>query len=169
MTQDETNDARAAAIEEEARYLPTVERVYRNDQIEVLWEPSLCIHVGACFTGLPQAFDPRRRPWVDVNGATPDEISEVVQRCPTGALHYRRRDGGPQETAGDVVTVQPRTNGPLFVRGPIQVIDIQGNVAREDTRLALCRCGQSGNKPYCDGTHREIGFRTEPFLARPDE
>jgi len=131
----------------------------------VLWEPSLCIHVGACFTNLLPVFDPRRRPWVDVNAATPDEIAEVVRQCPTGALHYRRLDGGSQEDGGDTVTVQPRTNGPLFLRGPVRIVDIRGEVVREDTRLALCRCGASRNKPFCDGTHREIGFRAEPLVA----
>ncbi|MCK9520609.1 MAG: (4Fe-4S)-binding protein, partial [Dehalococcoidia bacterium] len=142
-----------AVIEEEARYLPTVERVYRSDAIEVLWEPSLCIHVGTCFRGLPEVFDPRARPWVNIEGASPEEIAAVVEQCPSGALHYRRRDGGPQEEAGSEVTVQPRTNGPLLLRGPIEVIDVQGNVVRTDTRLALCRCGASENKPYCDGSH----------------
>src|SRR5688572_13680724 len=77
MTNDYAGDPQE--VEEEARYLPTVERVYRNEAIEVLWEPSLCIHVGACFTSLLPVFDPRRRPWVDVNAATPDEIAEVVR------------------------------------------------------------------------------------------
>jgi CDGSH-type Zn-finger protein len=55
--------------------------------------------------------------------------------------------------------VQPRTNGPLFVRGRVRVIDAQGKVVREATRAAFCRCGQSSNKPFCDGTHRAVGFR----------
>jgi len=55
--------------------------------------------------------------------------------------------------------VQPRTNGPLFVRGKVQIVDAQGDVIREDTRIALCRCGQSANKPFCDGTHQAVGFR----------
>jgi len=152
-------------IENEARYLPTVERVYRNENLEVLWEPSLCIHVGACFTNLLPVFNPQRRPWVNLNAASPDEIAEVIRQCPTGALHYRRFDGGPQEEPDSEITIQPRTNGPLFLRGPLKVVDIRGNVVREDTRLALCRCGASGNKPYCDGTHREFGFRTRPLIA----
>ena len=55
--------------------------------------------------------------------------------------------------------MQPRTNGPLFVRGKVQIVDAQGDVIREDTRIALCRCGQSANKPFCDGTHQAVGFR----------
>jgi CDGSH-type Zn-finger protein len=51
-------------------------------------------------------------------------------------------------------------NGPLFLRGQLRIVDGTG-VVREATRVALCRCGGSGNKPFCDGTHREIGFRTD--------
>ena len=88
-----------------------------------------------------------------------DAIADAVMTCPTGALSFARHDGGEQEAAPDEMAVQPRTNGPLFLRGRIRVVDVQGNVTREATRVALCRCGGSSNKPYCDGTHRAIGFK----------
>ena len=50
-------------------------------------------------------------------------------------------------------------DGPLFVRGDITVTDEAGAIVRHDTRMALCRCGGSANKPFCDDTHRRIGFR----------
>jgi CDGSH-type Zn-finger protein len=56
--------------------------------------------------------------------------------------------------------VEPRPNGPLFVRGLVRMVDEDGQLIREDTRLALCRCGASENKPFCDGSHRRIGFTT---------
>ena len=55
--------------------------------------------------------------------------------------------------------VEVRPNGPLFVRGAVRVVDAAGQVITEETRLALCRCGASRNRPFCDNTHREIGFR----------
>jgi hypothetical protein len=97
---------------------------------------------------------------VNVDAANPDEIAAAVVSCPTGALHFRRLDGGEQEESAEDVSVDPRPNGPLFLRGRIRVLDGDGRVVREDTRVALCRCGGSGNKPFCDGTHRRIGFRT---------
>jgi len=136
-------------------------RVYANDAIEVAWEPRLCIHTRRCVRGLGQVFDPDARPWIDVDAATPDEIAATILACPTGALHFRRHDGGAQEEAALETTVEPRLNGPLFVRGPLKVVDADGRVLREDTRLALCRCGASGNKPFCDGSHRRVGFRSE--------
>jgi CDGSH-type Zn-finger protein len=59
----------------------------------------------------------------------------------------------------------PRPNGPLFIRGRVRIIDPDGRLIREDTRLALCRCGASENKPFCDGSHRRVGFTTAPAAA----
>jgi uncharacterized Fe-S cluster protein YjdI len=135
-------------------------RVYANDAIEVQWEPRLCIHTGNCWRRLGEVFDPEARPWIKVDAAEADRIAETILTCPTGALHYRRLDGGPQEDAQEPTTIDPRPNGPLFVRGRVRIVDADANVIREDTRLALCRCGGSGNKPFCDGSHRTIGFET---------
>ena len=135
-------------------------QVYANDAIEVHWEPKLCIHSRSCVQRLGQVFDPERRPWIDVDGADPDTIAATVLTCPTGALHFRRLDGGVQEQPLPEMTVEPVPNGPLFVRGRIRIVDADGAVLREDTRAALCRCGASGNKPFCDGSHRRVGFST---------
>jgi len=148
----------AGDVQEERKRLG-VERVYRNDQIAVSWEPKFCIHAGYCFRGLPHVFKPLERPWVDVNAASPDEIATTVMRCPTGALHFERLDGGPQEAVPEETTISERPNGPLYVRGRLKIRCQDGSI-REETRVALCRCGQSANKPFCDGTHRRIGFRT---------
>jgi uncharacterized Fe-S cluster protein YjdI/CDGSH-type Zn-finger protein len=134
-------------------------RVYRTRSvgIEVQWEPRLCIHSRNCVRNLGAVFDPERRPWVDADAADPDAVAAAVETCPTGALHYVRTDGGPQEAAGEL-TVTPMPKGPLFLRGHVRIQDAGGNVIREDTRVALCRCGASGNKPFCDGSHNRIGF-----------
>lgn len=141
-------------------------RVYRNGAIEVQWEPALCIHTRSCVHELGEVFDPTARPWIDVDAAEPDAIAKTVLGCPTGALHFRRLDGGPQESPAEEVTVEPRPDGPLFVRGRLKIVDADGRVIREDTRLALCRCGASENKPFCDGSHRRVGFMTG--AERPD-
>jgi len=147
---------------DEARYGPTVKKRYANDRIAVTWEPEYCIHAAECLHRLPGVFDAWRRPWVDVENASPDEIADVVMRCPTGALHHTRLDGGPEEPASDEPTVFPEPNGPLLVQGRLRIVDQDGCVIREDTRIALCRCGGSANKPFCDGTHSKIRFRSEP-------
>lgn len=133
-------------------------RVYEDARIRVLWEPSLCIHTKRCVSGLPEVFDVGARPWIRVEAAEADRIAETVATCPTGALHFDRLDGGKQEEPAAETVVEPRPNGPLFLRGRIRIEDANGNVVREDTRVALCRCGGSANKPFCDGSHRTNGF-----------
>ena len=142
-------------------------RTYATDAIAVEWEPKLCIHTENCVRGLPQVFDGSRRPWVLVDAADADAVAATVMTCPTGALHFRRLDGGAQEEPDAETTIEPRTNGPLFVRGKVRILDSEGELIREDTRVALCRCGASKNKPFCDGSHREIGFTTAS--PGPDE
>lgn len=148
-------------METEPRHAPDVARSYQGDGIRVLWEPKLCIHIANCIRHSPGVFDPLARPWISATRATADHIAQAVESCPTGALRYERTDGGPQEAPTSPTAVQPRRNGPLFVRGELHVKDTQDNVTRTATRIALCRCGQSSNKPFCDATHRAIGFQAE--------
>lgn len=143
----------------EDRKRPGVARSYRNDQIEVDWEPELCTHTARCLQGLPQVFDRNRRPWVIVDGASADEIAATIMKCPTGALRFRRLDGGSQEPLLEQATIEARPNGPLYLRGNLHIIDQDGTVHKLP-RAALCRCGQSANKPFCDGTHRTVHFNT---------
>ncbi|MBF6599585.1 MAG: (4Fe-4S)-binding protein [Dehalococcoidia bacterium] len=146
-------------MEEGERKQPGVAREYRSEQIVVYWEPAYCIHTARCLEGLPQVFDVRRRPWIDITAASADAIAGVVAGCPTGALSFARLDGGPQEQAPADTEVTVWRNGPLFLRGRIRIVGADGSPVREATRVALCRCGGSDNKPFCDGTHRANGFR----------
>ena len=134
-------------------------RTYENESIAVEWYPERCIHTARCIMGLPDVFDPRRRPWIVLDGHTADEIAEVVERCPTGALHYRRLDGGPDEVPPAEPAIRATRDGPLYVHGHVVIQDEAGGVFREDTRVALCRCGHSRQMPFCDNSHRLVGFR----------
>ncbi|MHA7275247.1 CDGSH iron-sulfur domain-containing protein [Arthrobacter sp. HLT1-21] len=81
-------------------------------------------------------------------------------------------DGVAEEGAGDevsAVSTGPRQtivafpDGPLLVRGDFDIVDPDGNQLRRSRKtVALCRCGASVIKPYCDGSHKLIGFKTEP-------
>jgi uncharacterized Fe-S cluster protein YjdI len=136
-------------------------KAYRAEGIVVYFDPRLCIHAQECVRGLPAVFDRTHKPWIAPDRAAPDQIAAVVTRCPTGALHFERTDGGPAEAEPqeNVVTLAP--NGPLYVRGSIVVTDAEGVEVRRDTRVALCRCGHSKQKPFCDNSHLEAGFRAE--------
>lgn len=132
---------------------------YEGDGIAVLFEARRCIHAGECVSHLPGVFNPDSRPWIDAGGAAADDIARVVEQCPSGALTYERTDGRAGEAipsgAPVVVTV---VDGPLYVRGAIEVVDFEGRVVTGGPRVALCRCGASKNKPYCDNSHTEAGF-----------
>ena len=141
------------------RKQPGVQREYRTGQIVVYWEPQLCIHTARCLRGLPQVFDINRRPWIKVEAASADQIAEVVARCPTSALRFERLDGGPQEQAPEQTTIQATPDGPLYVRGDLKIID-QDRSIHKLKRAALCRCGHSKNKPFCDGSHWEVDFKS---------
>lgn len=135
---------------------------YTSPDIVVTFHGVRCIHSANCVRGLPQVFDTKMRPWIQPNNSTADAIADVVGRCPTGALHYRRLDGGAEEPDPDEVTIRVQRDGPVHVRGRVKVYDAEGNLLREDVRMALCRCGHSSNKPFCDETHKKVGFRDPP-------
>jgi uncharacterized Fe-S cluster protein YjdI/CDGSH-type Zn-finger protein len=137
-------------------------RTYEDDSIRVLWDSSLCIHTGFCISAGSGAFDPQRRPWVDLDLAETDVIAQAVEACPTGALRYERLDGGAQEEPQSPTTIVPWPNGPLFVRGSIEVTDRRGDVFLAGPRVSLCRCGASRNQPFCDLSHRDSGFTDNP-------
>jgi uncharacterized Fe-S cluster protein YjdI len=63
---------------------------YSNGEVTVVWQPSLCIHSAIYARGLPQVFDPRRRPWVVLDGHTTQQIVDQVEACPSGALSIER-------------------------------------------------------------------------------
>jgi putative redox protein len=65
--------------------------IYTNGELSVAWKPGLCKHAARCATQLQQVFDPKARPWVNMDGATSKEIEEQVARCPTGALSIAKR------------------------------------------------------------------------------
>ena len=130
-------------------------RTYESDDATVTWDQHRCIHYAACVRGLPDVFDPDRKPWVEPENAEPEAVFEVVTRCPTGALHFRRPDGTDPETVPDRNRVTIAADGPLYVRGDVTIQNAEGEVLLRDTRVALCRCGKSSNKPLCDNSHRD--------------
>ena len=131
---------------------------YEGKERVVTYDLKRCIHAAECVHGLPQVFDPKARPWISPDAADLDALQDTVSRCPTGALHLERADGAAGEKPSEENTVMVAADGPLYVRGEIQILDAGGNVTLNDTRVALCRCGASSNKPYCDGSHAGADF-----------
>lgn len=131
---------------------------YAGDEATVTWNKTRCIHAAACVRGLPAVFDTSQKPWVRPDEAALEELSEVVARCPTGALKLARSDG-EKEPIPEKNTVRTAPGGPLYCQGELVVTSAEGDLLVEDTRVALCRCGASANKPYCDNSHKDAGFR----------
>ncbi len=140
---------------------------YRGQSILVTFDAKRCIHAAECVHGLPGVFDPQARPWIDPDGAAVDEVTDVVVRCPAGALKLERLDGGAGESTPDDNTIAVVADGPFYARGDVEVVDATGSVVVRDTRVALCRCGASDAKPLCDGKHTEAGFRDSGAIPDP--
>lgn len=138
-----------------------MEKRYSNDDITVVWKPDVCIHSALCWKGLVSVFNPRNRPWIDLSAAETEAIIAQVEKCPSGALSwYKNSEAGAEPEKVDVETiVEVTSNGPLMVYGNIKVRDSEGNETTKHKVTAFCRCGASGNKPYCDGSHRKIDFK----------
>jgi uncharacterized Fe-S cluster protein YjdI len=151
---------------------PAATREYVGAGITVHWDSGRCIHARNCWRGAPTVFHPAARPWVSLDGADANEVARVIDTCPSGALTYTRTDGAPNDRAGraageglteTAVTITPRANGPLSVRGPVGLTRPDGST-QVSQRLLLCRCGHSTSKPNCDGSHGRVGF-TAPGIS----
>jgi len=130
---------------------------YENDKIKVTYDSKRCIHSAECVKNLPSVFDPNNKPWIVVDNASADEIKEAVHHCPTGALKYSDTDTEEKPSRSNTITIGP--DGPLYLRGDIEIQNADGETILEDSRVALCRCGESDNKPLCDDTHKDIDFK----------
>lgn len=132
---------------------------YSNGEVTIVWKPNLCIHSTNCISGLPDVFDMNKRPWINAKGADTDEIITQVNKCPSGALSYylnHQKEKGEKEMNNVKITLVE--NGPMLVNGKVELKNSKGEVIETEETVALCRCGGSKNKPFCDGTHHTNGF-----------
>ena len=157
-------------------------RKYSNGEITVYWKPDSCVHASHCYRELIDVFDPGRRPWVDMYGATTPEIINTVNMCPTDALtwkwneeeknldvdesntnhvNFRRPELLSKDNdVSDInpVSVKVMSEGPLIIKGSFTV-EYNGHVKEvKESLISLCRCGASNHLPFCDGMHRKVDF-----------
>jgi CDGSH-type Zn-finger protein/uncharacterized Fe-S cluster protein YjdI len=132
---------------------------YPGAAIDVVWDGRLCIHVGECTRARGSLFVSGRQPWCEPDGSETATVAAVVERCPTGALSYNPKDGGTPEAIPTSNSVVVSNNGPLYTRGELAIEGAPSDAPGLRTRAALCRCGRSANKPFCDNSHEAAGFR----------
>ena len=125
-----------------------------GEKLTLVYEVKRCIHARFCVTGAPTVFLANvQGPWIHPDAMDVERLVDIAHACPSGAIRYKRRDGRPDESAPPVNLVGIREAGPYAFRG-----DLRLNGVPAGYRATLCRCGASKNKPFCDGSHHDVGF-----------
>ena len=125
---------------------------YTGAEISVTYNPLLCSHAAECGRIASHIFNPAQKPWVQPDKGSVDEVQAVIAACPSGALALAEVE--PPHLFADRVEVQVEKNGPYWILDVEAPVPPQGE-GMSDRKYVLCRCGKSGNKPFCDGTHRD--------------
>ena len=137
---------------------------YHKDDLTVVWKPKTCIHSTLCWKGLISVFNPKARPWINLDSAGKEQIIEQVKKCPSGALSYYLNNENPETPeklvaeSASKLKVEVSPNGPYLIKSECLIVYSNGTEETKTGTVALCRCGASANKPYCDGSHRKNGF-----------
>jgi len=140
---------------------------FSNGEVTVYWQPDLCIHSANCLIGLPEVFNTKKKPWINVHASNTKDIMKIIDTCPSRALLYLKSSkfvtSKPRATVkkkSKFARVQILKNGPVLITGNFIVRDPRKKKIKiENEVVALCRCGGSKKKPFCDGTHQTIGFK----------
>jgi uncharacterized Fe-S cluster protein YjdI len=137
-----------------------LEKGYSNDEVTVYFDNDTCMHSGNCVGSLKSVFNPQNRPWINMQAAPSEEIIRVVKNCPSGALSYKRNSKMTEKinNQGEEIYIKVNKGGPYLVKGNIKIVDKDGTETVKEGSIALCRCGESQNKPYCDGSHKNKEF-----------
>jgi len=133
---------------------------YVGQQIIVHDNRAVCCHSAICLRTLATVFDVNKRPWINPNSDAVQKIIETVKKCPSGALSYTI-DGTEYKDYENKPMVTVSKNGPYFVTGGIELLGESFTEGVSKEHYTLCRCGASKIKPFCDGTHAQVGFRDD--------
>ncbi len=128
---------------------------YVNGDLAIIWKPDVCIHSAICFRGLPNVFNPKERPWIEPLAATKDEIINQIKKCPSGALSYELSKNNNMENTQENTRITVADKGPYLIKGKFVFVNTDGKEELKEGNIALCRCGASSNKPFCDGSHKQ--------------
>jgi uncharacterized Fe-S cluster protein YjdI len=130
-------------------------REYQKEDLTVIWDMPKCIHSERCWRELGSVFRRNEKPWVNLDGANKEEIMAQLDRCPSGALSYRLED----QINTEAMKITINENGPAILSGSCSITHKDGSIEEREGNTALCRCGASANKPFCDGSHNKTEFK----------
>ncbi len=131
--------------------------MYEGKEISIHDNRVICSHAAECVKQLSSVFRLEARPWIDANGAQVDTIIGVINKCPSGALSYTINEVHHRDQDRDPM-IQIAKNGPYDVSGNVALKVEEELQPPSKEHYSLCRCGASKNKPYCDGSHKRVGF-----------
>jgi len=139
---------------------PTAERAkaLHGHDVVLRDDRELCTHAGHCADRFTDVWELIRR---TSDPAVRERLQRMVELCPSGRLSHAPADDAPSVEPVYEPSVAVIRDGPLWVRGGIPVESSDGTTYEVRNRMTLCRCGHSSNKPFCDGTHKDIGFRDD--------
>ena len=130
---------------------------YEGAEATVTYNPMICSHAAECGRLASHMFNPAMKPWIQPDKGTLEELRTVVAACPSGALALGDTEEREHLFAGRAqITVEK--NGPYWMENVAAPVPTQGD-GMSERKFVLCRCGLSGNKPFCDGSHREAGWK----------
>ena len=141
----------------------------RGRDVTIRFDGKKCIHSRNCVLGRPDVFVPNAKgAWIHPDRATLCRCGASANKPFCDGSHVRAGFGATGEPASKEsealparngsLAVTPAPNGPLRVQGPHEIVTGTGRTILRTNESYLCRCGASANKPYCDGSHKRIGF-----------
>ncbi len=136
-----------------------ITKKYIKDELTILWKPSKCIHAAVCVQMLPKVYNPNERPWLKQENASVTELKKQINECPSGALGYIDSTETKNDVEKPLVAAIVKENGPMLIKGTFEITGIDGNTETKSGMTAICRCGASANKPFCDGSHAKVDFK----------
>lgn len=152
----------------------TASRDAYEDGIKLYSGPTLDMKDNPSYCAVARFCDARGKAWSNVKRTDTDEAREIVtseaMHCPSGRLvAVEKADGDPRDlepefdpqAIGLVEDPTEECSGPIWVQGGVEVVGADGEPYEVRNRVTLCRCGQSANKPFCDGSHVSAGWRAE--------
>ena len=137
---------------------------YHGRDVTISDNRGICSHAGFCTDHLPRVWRSGVEPWIDPQAEPAEDVVRVIRTCPSGALSYTR-DGERHTEFHQTPEIQVSRNGPYWVRGGVALEGVEYGEGASREHCALCRCGHSRNKPFCDGSHWYAGFKDDEALT----